>query len=135
MYRKWRESKGKDGEYIEIIRYPTDSTQTQDTSKVGLEQRRQSSDSEMLFFPSQRKQVLATKDDAKRDGVSVPVTLAEYCVRTKLPPTDHGSNLLCDDPCDSYNSDDEDELDEDDDDDDDSEGHFYDDNDSGTEDS
>lgn len=77
--------------------------------------------------------MLATKDDAKRDGVNVPVTLAEYCVRTKLPPTDHGSNFLCDDPCDSYNSDDEDELDEDDD--DDCEGHFYDDNDSGTEES
>ncbi|KAF0042224.1 hypothetical protein F2P81_005756 [Scophthalmus maximus] len=45
MYRKWRDSKGKDREYIEII----------------------------------RKQVLATKADAERDGVKVPITLDEYC--------------------------------------------------------
>lgn len=63
MYRKWRESKGKDRKYIEII----------------------------------RKQVLATKAEAERDGVKVPITLDEYCVRTQVPPTDDGSNLLYDD--------------------------------------
>uniref|UniRef100_A0A1A7Z408 E2 ubiquitin-conjugating enzyme n=1 Tax=Iconisemion striatum TaxID=60296 RepID=A0A1A7Z408_9TELE len=94
MYRKWRESKGKDREYIEII----------------------------------RKQVMATKADAERDGVKVPVTLDEYCVRTQVPPTDDGSNLLYDDYYD------DEELDEDDDDDDD-EGCCYDEDDSGTEDS
>ncbi|KAM9761730.1 cell division cycle 34 homolog a [Menidia menidia] len=93
MYRKWRDSKGKDREYIEII----------------------------------RKQVLATKADADRDGVKVPVTLDEYCVRTQVPPTDDGSNLLYDD----YYDDEELEEDEEDDNDD----CCYDDDDSGTEDS
>ncbi|KAL7397411.1 hypothetical protein ABVT39_021640 [Epinephelus coioides] len=93
MYRKWRDSKGKDREYIEII----------------------------------RKQVLATKADAERDGVKVPVTLDEYCVRTQVPPTDDGSNLLYDDYYD------DEELEEDDE--DDNEDCCYDDDDSGTEDS
>ncbi|KAK2835579.1 hypothetical protein Q5P01_016063 [Channa striata] len=94
MYRKWRDSKGKDREYIEII----------------------------------RKQVLATKADAERDGVKVPITLDEYCVRTQVPPTDDGSNLLYDDYYD------DEEL-EDDDDEDDNEDCCYDEDDSGTEDS
>ncbi|XP_063323179.1 cell division cycle 34 homolog (S. cerevisiae) a [Pelmatolapia mariae] len=93
MYRKWRDSKGKDREYIEII----------------------------------RKQVVATKVDAERDGVKVPVTLDEYCVRTQVPPTDDGSNLLYDDYYD------DEELDDDDEDDD--EDCCYDEDDSGTEDS
>ncbi|XP_061594164.1 cell division cycle 34 homolog (S. cerevisiae) a [Cololabis saira] len=93
MYRKWRDSKGKDREYIEII----------------------------------RKQVLATKAEADRDGVKVPVTLDEYCVRTQVPPTDDGSNLLYDDYYD------DEELDEDDE--DENEDCCYDEDDSGTEDS
>ncbi|KAM4548401.1 cell division cycle 34 homolog a [Odontesthes bonariensis] len=93
MYRKWRDSKGKDREYIEII----------------------------------RKQVLATKADAERDGVKVPITLDEYCVRTQVPPTDDGSNLLYDDYYD------DEELEEDDE--DDNEDCCYDEDDSGTEDS
>ncbi|XP_040926102.1 ubiquitin-conjugating enzyme E2 R2-like isoform X1 [Betta splendens] len=93
MYRKWRDSKGKDREYIEII----------------------------------RKQVLATKADAERDGVKVPITLDEYCIRTQVPPTDDGSNLLYDDYYD------DEELDDDDD--EDNEDCCYDEDDSGTEDS
>lgn len=96
MYRKWRDSKGKDREYIEII----------------------------------RKQVVATKADAERDGVKVPVTLDEYCVRTQVPPTDDGSNLLYDDYYDDEELDDDDDDDEDDD-----EDCCYDEDDSGTEDS
>ncbi|XP_068563357.1 cell division cycle 34 homolog (S. cerevisiae) a [Cebidichthys violaceus] len=95
MYRKWRDSKGKDREYIEII----------------------------------RKQVVATKVEAERDGVKVPITLDEYCVRTQVPPTDDGSNLLYDDYYD------DEELEDDDDDDEDNEDCCYDDDDSGTEDS
>ncbi|XP_008295676.1 ubiquitin-conjugating enzyme E2 R2-like [Stegastes partitus] len=93
MYRKWRDSKGKDREYIEII----------------------------------RKQVLATKADAERDGVKVPITLDEYCVRTQVPPTDDGSNLLYDDYYDDEELEDDDE--------DDNEDCCYDEDDSGTEDS
>ncbi|XP_061739201.1 ubiquitin-conjugating enzyme E2 R1-like [Nerophis ophidion] len=79
MYRRWRESKGRDREYIDII----------------------------------RKQVLATKGDAERDGVKVPVTLDEYCVRTQVPPTDDGSNLLYDDYYDDEDMEDEENENED----------------------
>lgn len=91
------------------------------------QRRTQSPDSNTLLFPSHRKQVLATKADADRDGVKVPVTLDEYCVRTQVPPTDDGSNLLYDDYYD------DEELDEDDE--DDIEACCYDEDDSGTEDS
>uniref|UniRef100_A0A673IBF6 Ubiquitin-conjugating enzyme E2 R2-like n=1 Tax=Sinocyclocheilus rhinocerous TaxID=307959 RepID=A0A673IBF6_9TELE len=74
MYRKWRDSKGKDREYAEII----------------------------------RKQVLATKAEAERDGVKVPTTLAEYCVRTRAPVLDEGSDLLYDDYYDDEDLEDED---------------------------
>lgn len=95
MYRKWRESKGRDKEYIEII----------------------------------RKQVQATRADAERDGVKVPVTLDEYCVRTPVPLPDDGSNLLYDDYYDEETMEGGDDEDED-------TGEFNcDDNDSGTEDS
>ncbi|KAL0966407.1 hypothetical protein UPYG_G00294960 [Umbra pygmaea] len=90
MYRKWRDSKGKDREYAEII----------------------------------RKQVLATKAEAERDGVKVPTTLAEYCIRTRAPPPDEGSDLFYDD---EY-YDDEDIEDDD-------EDCCYDEDDSGTEES
>ncbi|TSQ01603.1 Ubiquitin-conjugating enzyme E2 R2 [Bagarius yarrelli] len=42
-------------------------------------------------------EVLATKAEAERDGVKVPTTLAEYCVRTRAPATDEGSDLFYDD--------------------------------------
>ena len=79
-------------------------------------------------LPSHRKQVLGTTADAERDGVKVPITLDEYCVRTQVPPTDDGSNLLYDDYYD------DEEL-EDDDDEDDNEDCCYDEDDSGTEES
>ncbi|KAL1787772.1 ubiquitin-conjugating enzyme E2 R1, partial [Sigmodon hispidus] len=41
--------------------------------------------------------VLGTKVDAERDGVKVPTTLAEYCVKTKAPAPDEGSDLFYDD--------------------------------------
>ncbi|CAJ0949242.1 unnamed protein product [Ranitomeya imitator] len=63
MYRKWKESKGRDREYTDII----------------------------------RKQVLTTKADADNDGVKVPTTLAEYCVKTKVTAPDEGSDLFYDD--------------------------------------
>ncbi|XP_032062785.1 ubiquitin-conjugating enzyme E2 R2-like isoform X1 [Aythya fuligula] len=92
MFRKWRDSKGKDKEYAEII----------------------------------RKQVLATKAEAEKDGVKVPTTLAEYCIKTKVPSTDNSSDLLYDDLYDD-DIDDEDEEEED--------AECYDDDDSGNEES
>ncbi|XP_023571704.1 ubiquitin-conjugating enzyme E2 R2 isoform X2 [Octodon degus] len=88
MFRKWRDSKGKDKEYAEII----------------------------------RKQVSATKAEAEKDGVKVPTTLAEYCIKTKVPSNDNSSDLLYDDDVD-----DEDEEEED--------ADCYDDDDSGNEES
>ncbi|XP_078394170.1 ubiquitin-conjugating enzyme E2 R2-like, partial [Cetorhinus maximus] len=55
-----------------------------------------------------RKQVLATKAEADKDGVKVPTTLAEYCVKTKAPPHDNSSDLLYDDLYDDDMDDDED---------------------------
>ncbi|XP_064295859.1 ubiquitin-conjugating enzyme E2 R2-like isoform X2 [Phalacrocorax carbo] len=92
MFRKWRDSKGKDKEYAEII----------------------------------RKQVLATKAEAEKDGVKVPTTLAEYCIKTKVPSNDNSSDLLYDDLYD-------DDIDDEDDDDEDAD--CYDDDDSGNEES
>ncbi|PVD20260.1 hypothetical protein C0Q70_20757 [Pomacea canaliculata] len=54
MFRKWKDSKGKEKEYENII----------------------------------RKQVQATKEEAERDGVKVPMTLQEYCVSSR-PPQDN----------------------------------------------
>ncbi|CAI5639757.1 unnamed protein product [Oreochromis niloticus] len=109
MYRKWRDSKGKDREYIEIIRYKKENALD-------------------CLLTSNGKQVVATKADAERDGVKVPVTLDEYCVRTQVPPTDDGSNLLYDDYYDDEELDDDDEEEDD-------EDCCYDEDDSGTEDS
>lgn len=76
-------------------------------------------------FPH-RKQVLATKAEAEKDGVKVPTTLAEYCIKTKVPSNDNSSDLLYDDLYDD-DIDDEDEEEED--------ADCYDDDDSGNEES
>ena len=52
--------------------------------------------------------MLATKAEAERDGVKVPTTLAEYCVRTRAPPADEGSDLFYDDYYDDEELEDED---------------------------
>ena len=49
-----------------------------------------------VFVLFLRKQVTATKAEAERDGVKVPTTLAEYCVRTRAPAPDEGSDLFYD---------------------------------------
>lgn len=80
-----------------------------------------------LLCPSpHRKQVLATKAEAEKDGVKVPTTLAEYCIKTKVPSNDNSSDLLYDDLYDD-DIDDEDEEEED--------ADCYDDDDSGNEES
>ncbi|XP_022095009.1 ubiquitin-conjugating enzyme E2 R2-like isoform X4 [Acanthaster planci] len=62
MYRKWKESKGKDSEYAKII----------------------------------QKQVQRTKADAEKDGVVVPTTLQDYCIKTKTQTPSHSSQDLTD---------------------------------------
>ncbi|KAH0627782.1 hypothetical protein JD844_008118 [Phrynosoma platyrhinos] len=73
------------------------------------------------------KQVQATKAEAEKDGVKVPTTLAEYCIKTKVPSNDNSSDLLYDDLYDD-DIDDEDEEEEED-------ADCYDDDDSGNEES
>ncbi|ALC44733.1 CG7656 [Drosophila busckii] len=92
MYRRWRDSQGKDTEYPNII----------------------------------RKQALAANVDAKREGVVVPMTLEDYCLKpTPKPSTESGldANFYDDDfdletedlPTDSDEETDEDDDEEDDD--------------------
>ncbi|XP_030571185.1 ubiquitin-conjugating enzyme E2 R2 isoform X1 [Drosophila novamexicana] len=92
MYRRWRDSQGKDNEYPNII----------------------------------RKQALAANAEAKREGIVVPMTLEDYCLKpTVKPSTESGldANFYDDDfdletedlPTDSDEEDDEDEDDEDED--------------------
>jgi len=82
MYRRWKESKGKDKEYENII----------------------------------RKQVAASRTEAEKDNVVVPVTMEEYCIKAKARPAVQ-DNIdmadLCDDDYDLYDDyDDEDEEDD-----------------------
>ena len=75
------------------------------------------------LYINYRKQALATKEDAEKDGVHVPLTLQEYCVTFK--PVDTSSNI---DVVDFYDDDDYvGEMDDDDDDDDDDGDNYYDD--------
>ncbi|XP_047117671.1 ubiquitin-conjugating enzyme E2 R2 [Schistocerca piceifrons] len=83
MFRRWRDSKGKDKEYENII----------------------------------RKQVLAARLEAEKDGVVVPTTLEDYCIKTQVskPATEPVLDMT-----DFY--DDDYDLDDDDDDDDEEDG-------------
>lgn len=59
----------------------------------------------------------ASRGDAERDGVVVPTTMEEYCMKAK-PPQSSQDNIEMDDFYDDcYDMDDEDENDDDDDDD------------------
>ncbi|RMC16491.1 hypothetical protein DUI87_06426 [Hirundo rustica rustica] len=160
MFRKWRDSKGKDKEYAEIIRSISRICQGfaelvwiswKHCSVLSLEksmvhQELQGDDVSRgqdccgdtahpgsgllargrICVVSARKQVLATKAEAEKDGVKVPTTLAEYCIKTKVPSNDNSSDLLYDDLYDD-DIDDEDEEEED--------ADCYDDDDSGNEES
>jgi len=53
MYRRWKDSKGRDKEYENII----------------------------------RKQVAASKNEAEKDQVVVPLTMEEYCIKPKKKPS------------------------------------------------
>merc|ERR1712142_651329 len=78
MFRRWKDSKGVDKEYENIV----------------------------------RKQVLATKADAEKDGVVVPTTLEEYCIKAK-PALQKDSEDIDFDDFDDF----DDDMDDDDDDD------------------
>jgi len=75
MFRKWKDSKGADKEYENIV----------------------------------RKQVLATKADADNDGVRVPMTLEEYCIKAK-PALQKDSEDIDFDDFDDFDDDDDEDL-------------------------
>ncbi|XP_071964310.1 ubiquitin-conjugating enzyme E2 R2-like [Antedon mediterranea] len=75
MYRKWKETKGKDDKYRKII----------------------------------EKQVNSSREDAKKDGVKVPTTLQEYCIKPKVQPQSHSSMDFADIYYDEYDLEDEEE--------------------------
>ncbi|XP_072051147.1 LOW QUALITY PROTEIN: ubiquitin-conjugating enzyme E2 R2-like [Amphiura filiformis] len=43
-----------------------------------------------------RKQVQATRAEAQRDGITVPTTLADYCIKTKVQTPSHSSLDMAD---------------------------------------
>ncbi|KAI4469236.1 ubiquitin-conjugating enzyme e2 [Holotrichia oblita] len=59
MYRRWRDSKGRDKEYENII----------------------------------RKQAMAARAEAERDGIQVPLTLEDYCIKTQVKPNTSDSQV------------------------------------------
>jgi len=85
MYRRWRDSKGKDKEYENII----------------------------------RKQVSASRREAEKDGVTVPLTLEDYCIKTKPKPSEGSVDMTdfyddeYDDPDDEDDEDDEEDYNDD----------------------
>jgi len=81
MYRRWKESGGKDKEYENII----------------------------------RKQVTASRLEAEKEGVHVPTTIEEYCIKHKKPtPADTFDSDMADFYDDDFGDDmEDDEEDED----------------------
>ena len=61
-----------------------------------------------------RKQVLATHADAERDGITVPTTVAEYCVSNRTSLASKSSVDMADFYDDDYMDDDDDDDDDDD---------------------
>lgn len=83
-----------------------------------------------MFRLYYRKQAQAARAEAEKDGITVPLTLEDYCIKTKVKPTTTEPNVEMGD----FYDDDYDELDDDDDDDDEDLSDGYkdgDDNDSG----
>lgn len=65
-----------------------------------------------FLFLFARKQVAASKAEAEKDGVQVPTSVEEYCIRTKAEPT-NSSNEMTDFYDDDYADDLEDTDEED----------------------
>jgi len=75
MYRRWKDSRGADKEYENII----------------------------------RKQVAGSRAEAEKDNVVVPLTLEDYCIKSKPPVTETDMNDFYDD---CYDMDDIEDSDE-----------------------
>lgn len=91
MFRRWKDSKGKDKEYENIIRYEF-SLCFYDGCTVYIVTRNAKAISSLYIqlcvtstfsFSFCRKQVQASRLDAEKDGVVVPTTMEEYCMKAK----------------------------------------------------
>lgn len=80
MYRRWKDSKGKDAEYANII----------------------------------KKQVASSRLEAEKDNVVVPLTLEDYCIKSKPPVTESADLNDFYDDCYDLDDDDSDYGDDDD---------------------
>lgn len=80
MYRRWKDSKGKDAEYANII----------------------------------KKQVASSRLEADKDNVVVPLTLEDYCIKSKPPVTEPADLNDFYDDCYDLDDDDSDYGDDDD---------------------
>lgn len=106
MYRRWKESKGKDKEYENIIR-----------SDIKIAFLTLVLTDDMLDC---RKQVTASRLEAEKDQVVVPTTLEEYCIKHRNKPTemeadmtdfyddDYGDDIEDEDEDEDFNEDNED---------------------------
>ena len=56
-----------------------------------------------------------TQQEADKDGVKIPLTMEEYCIKSKPKPTepDDMNDFLCDDYADDLDSDESDDDDDD----------------------
>ena len=115
MYRRWKDSKGKDKEYEHIIRYLIIFPYVLNTDISYLSCPCSVFKYIIHFF---RKQVQASRLDAEREGVVIPTTMEEYCKKAKNPDQLVQENIdmddLYDDDYDLADDCDDDEEDEDD---------------------
>jgi len=71
MYRRWKDSKGKDKEYENIIKYVICHLKHFIENKLLVVM--------LILNDYFRKQVVSGRLEADRDGVVVPLTLEDYC--------------------------------------------------------
>lgn len=122
MYRRWKESKGKDKEYENIIRLVTDQRDWNSIQNFRFKR------INWIFFLSSpltdpnRKQVVASQQEAEKDKVHVPTTIEEYCIKHNHSKSDEIQDFTdfyddymddMDDPEDEDYDDDADELESD----------------------
>lgn len=89
MYRRWRDSNGRDNEYPNIIRWFELNAFVQWIISLANNQfalhhhQPQPIDANFYLF---RKQALQAKLEAEKEGIVVPLTLEEYCLKPKPNP-------------------------------------------------
>lgn len=99
MYRRWKDSRGKDKEYENIIRWVWLVAEWEWIVQWYMS----------LFNCCYRKQVSASRSEAEKDNVVVPTTIEEYCIKHKNKPQEVETDMT-----DFYDDDYGDEMDDED---------------------